>query len=100
QGILHREPRAWAVIRRAVPCPRRLAMHASRAMAAQPWSATSSPASMPPQSDNQASRGPPAAESRSEVETKKAIRELLAVLPQDILDELNNGQIDLKDTAF
>src|SRR5947207_786434 len=81
-------------------CPRRLAMHASVAMAAQPWSANSNSSSMPPQSDNQGNRGPAAAESRAEAETKKAIRELLAVLPQDVLDELNRGQIDLKDTGF
>src|SRR5436305_13409523 len=75
-------------------------MHASMAMAGQPWSASSNPATMPPQSDSQGSRGPSAAESRAEAETKKAIRELLAVLRQDVLDELNGGQIDLKDAAF
>src|SRR5437667_9610497 len=45
------------------------------------------------------SGGPPA-DSPREAETKRAIRELLDVLPKDILDELNTGAIDLKDTAF
>src|SRR5262245_61220285 len=35
-----------------------------------------------------------------EAETKRAIRELLDVLPKDVLDELNSGAIDLKDPAF
>jgi SEC-C motif len=43
---------------------------------------------------------PPAAEPSREAETKRAIRELLDVLPKDVLDELNNGAIDLKDPAF
>jgi hypothetical protein len=38
--------------------------------------------------------------SGSEAETKRAIRELLDVLPKDILDDLNAGAIDLKDAAF
>ena len=42
----------------------------------------------------------PPAESPRDVETKRAIRELLDVLPKDILDELNSGSIDLKDAAF
>lgn len=33
-------------------------------------------------------------------ETKRAIRELLDVLPKDIVDDLNRGAIDLKDPAF
>ena len=32
--------------------------------------------------------------------TKRAIRELLDMLPKDVLDELNSGVIDLKDPAF
>ena len=42
----------------------------------------------------------PPNDSGSEAETKRAIRELLDVLPKDILDELNTGTIDLKDPAF
>jgi SEC-C motif-containing protein len=41
----------------------------------------------------------PAASSH-DAETKRAIRELLDVLPKDVLDELNTGAIDLKDPAF
>ena len=51
------------------------------------------PAASPPS-------GTPAAESRRESETKRAIRELLDVLPKDILEELNSGSINLKDAAF
>jgi hypothetical protein len=43
---------------------------------------------------------PPVEESPRDTETKRAIRDLLEVLPKDILDELNIGTIDLKDTAF
>src|SRR5262249_47459917 len=32
--------------------------------------------------------------------TQTAIRELLDLLPQDVLDELNSGTIDLKDPSF
>ncbi|HMC11317.1 MAG TPA: SEC-C metal-binding domain-containing protein [Pirellulaceae bacterium] len=42
----------------------------------------------------------PPTDSGGEAETKRAIRELLDVLPKDILDELNTGSIDLKDPAF
>jgi preprotein translocase subunit SecA len=40
------------------------------------------------------------ANSPEEVATRRAIRELLDVLPKDVLDELNAGTIDLKDPAF
>jgi SEC-C motif len=40
------------------------------------------------------------ANSPDEMETKRAIRELLDVLPKDVLDELNAGTIDLNDPAF
>jgi hypothetical protein len=40
------------------------------------------------------------ADSSADAQTKRAIRELLDVLPQDVLDELNRGVIDLKDSAF
>ena len=43
---------------------------------------------------------PPPADSRREAETKRAIRELLDVLPKDVLEELNSGAINLKDPAF
>jgi len=42
----------------------------------------------------------PSSEPAPEVELKRSIRELLDVLPKDILDELNSGAIDLKDPAF
>jgi hypothetical protein len=42
----------------------------------------------------------PVEESPRDMETRRAIRDLLEVLPQDILDELNAGAIDLKDAAF
>jgi hypothetical protein len=32
--------------------------------------------------------------------TRQAIRELLEVLPKDVVDDLNRGIIDLKDPAF
>jgi hypothetical protein len=35
-----------------------------------------------------------------DAQVKKAIRELLDVLPADVIDELNQGQIDLRDSAF
>jgi hypothetical protein len=41
-----------------------------------------------------------AAEDASEANTRRAIQELLDVLPKDVLDELNAGTIDLKDPAF
>jgi hypothetical protein len=43
---------------------------------------------------------PPDEQSPRDVETKQAIRDLLDVLPRDIVDELNAGKIDLKDAAF
>ena len=43
----------------------------------------------------QPSNPPP--ESSVEVELKRSIRELLDVLPKDVLEELNGGSIDLKD---
>jgi len=49
---------------------------------------------LPPESS------PSPAESPREAETKRAIRELLDVLPKDVLDELNSGSIDLNDAAF
>src|SRR5438552_8047165 len=52
---------------------------------------------LPPESPP--SGGPPA-DSPREAETKRAIHELLDVLPKDVLDELNSGAIDLKDPAF
>jgi hypothetical protein len=51
---------------------------------------------LPPESP---SAGPPDG-SRREAETRRAIRELLDVLPKDVLEELNSGAIDWKDPAF
>jgi SEC-C motif-containing protein len=48
----------------------------------------------------ESSNSPQVEESARDAETKRAIRELLDVLPKDILDELNTGAIDLKDAAF
>ena len=42
----------------------------------------------------------PPSEPPAEAELKRSIRELLDVLPKDVLDELNGGTIDLKDPAF
>src|SRR5262245_13654165 len=66
----------------AVGAPRRLTLR-RRTMELQPESNT----------------GPPT-DSGGEAETKRAIRELLDVLPKDVLDELNAGTIDFKDPAF
>jgi len=44
--------------------------------------------------------GGPPSDSPREAETRRAIRELLDVLPKDVIDELNSGAIDLKDPAF
>ena len=38
--------------------------------------------------------------ARQDAETKSAIRELLALLPEDVVRELNRGEIDLHDSAF
>ncbi len=43
---------------------------------------------------------PEPAPSQREAEAKQVIQELLDVLPQDILEELNCGSIDLKDSSF
>jgi len=40
------------------------------------------------------------ASSSRDQEIKRAIRDLLEVLPKDVLDELNSGTIDCKDPAF
>lgn len=39
-------------------------------------------------------------DSQRDLETKKAIRDLLDVLPNDVLDEIKVGSIDLRDAAF
>jgi hypothetical protein len=41
-----------------------------------------------------------AAEARQDAETKAAIRELLALLPDDVMRDLKEGEIDLHDPAF
>jgi len=55
---------------------------------------------LPPPSSPQPAQSPRESESLRETATKRAIRELLDVLPKDVLDELNSGTIDLKDPAF
>jgi SEC-C motif len=71
-------------------------MHASLAVACEPRRGGTALSTMelPPESS------PPPAEPPRESETKRAIRELLDVLPKDVLDELNGGTIDLNDPAF
>ena len=65
-----------------------------------PLGITSCSTMPPPPGDSQPEPTftPPA--SGDDAETRRAIRELLDVLPKDVLDELNNGVIDLKDPAF
>jgi hypothetical protein len=63
--------------------------------ALRPHGLPSSDMELPPASNSE-----PAAETSQDIETKRAIRDLLDVLPKDILDELNCGKIDLKDAAF
>jgi SEC-C motif-containing protein len=73
------------------------AMHLSLAAAMDSRRTAMAPVTMQTQPPTDS---PPAADSASEAEIKRAIRELLDVLPKDVLDELNSGAIDLKDTAF
>ena len=77
-------------------------MPASLAVADQPrlFSLSASalelrPESLPPDELIPSSTEPPGND-----ETQRAIRDLLDVLPKDILEELNSGTIDLKDAAF
>lgn len=51
------------------------------------------------QSDNRPDDRP-SDQGGAEAETQRAIRELLDVLPKDVVEELNTGQIDFKDPAF
>jgi SEC-C motif-containing protein len=78
-------------------------MHASAPVALSPRRRLSASRTMPLQPEpgtmSPTSSGPPAS-SGDEAQTKQAIRELLDVLPKDVLDELNSGAIDLKDPAF
>ena len=71
-------------------------MHASLVVAWEPRRTSSARSAMELPSESSS----PPAESSHDVETKRAIRELLDVLPKDVLDELNSGTIDLKDPAF
>jgi hypothetical protein len=72
-------------------------MHASLASMSQPRLEAISGCAMA--SQPAPGNGPPAA-SQGESQTRQAIRELLDVLPKDVLEELNSGTIDLKDPAF
>ena len=49
---------------------------------------------MPRENSNEASS------SQRDLETKRAIQDLLDVLPGDVLDEIKGGAIDFKDAAF
>jgi hypothetical protein len=72
-------------------------MHASAPLASEPRlrsAGTCNMQSQPERSDL------PQPEPPSEADLKRSIRELLDVLPKDVLDEINRGVIDLKDPAF
>jgi hypothetical protein len=72
----------------------------SRAMSSQK---ESQPANLRPTNPHPNESHPepaPGADSSADAQTKRAIRELLDVLPHDVLDELNRGVIDLKDPGF
>ncbi len=79
-------------------------MHASLAELAQPRLRSANSRAMSSQQESQPKESHPAlvptADSSADAPTKRAIRELLDVLPNDVLDELNRGAIDLKDPAF
>jgi hypothetical protein len=72
-------------------------MHASAPVAERPRRLAMDPNNM--ESPSEMNPALPK-DSRTDVETKRAIRELLDVLPKDVLEELNSGAIDLKDPAF
>ena len=42
----------------------------------------------------------PASTESEDRETQAAVRELLALLPSDVLEEVQNGEIDVQDPAF
>src|SRR5688572_2109085 len=42
----------------------------------------------------------PPPEPKGDAETRKIVREILDLLPQDVVEELNKGQIDPNDAAF
>jgi hypothetical protein len=42
----------------------------------------------------------PPAESKADAQTRQAIREVLDLLPKDVVRDLNSGAIDLNDPAF
>ena len=72
-------------------------MHASAALACESRLLSVGACNM--QSQQEPNDLPPS-EPPAEAELKRSIRELLDVLPKDILDELNSGVVDLKDPAF
>src|SRR4029079_9711369 len=49
---------------------------------------------MPRENNNEAT------DSKQDLETKRAIQDLLHVLPNDVLDEIRGGSIDLRDASF
>jgi hypothetical protein len=79
-------------------------MHASLAQLAEPRLNAVHSRAMSSEMDSKPTESPPAppppADASVDAQTKRAIRELLDVLPADVLDELNRGVIDLKDPAF
>ena len=72
----------------------------SRAMSSKKESQPSNSQPVNPQPSESQDVPAPPADSSADAQTKRAIRELLDVLPRDVLDELNRGDIDLKDPAF
>ena len=42
----------------------------------------------------------PPASSGNDAELRKAVREILELVPKDVVDDLNGGQIDVHDPAF
>ena len=76
-------------------------MQSSPVMACQPQTGAEFPAiPLPPQPTAIQPAPTQPASSGTDQEIQRAIRDLLDVLPEDVLDELNSGTIDHKDPAF
>lgn len=76
--------------------PQRPVMSASLAATCVPRLPNSGPFTMEPPPES----SPEPLPSAREEEAKRVIQELLNALPQDIVEELNCGSIDLKDPSF
>jgi hypothetical protein len=64
---------------------------------AAPAPALNLPPLPPPSSDTPI---PPTGEPQADAEVRKAAREILDLLPKDVVQELNGGEIDVHDPAF